>query len=95
MLPTWLDLDPAADREMAQRVMGEHLEIRTSVRRARGGTLGLKDVREVGRLLADHVRFEERELFPLVESRLDPAALADLGREIDAAETGLSIGSAG
>lgn len=86
LLPGWFELDPAADGEMAAKTVREHLEIRTAVRRARAGSLELNELREVGRLLADHVRFEERELFSLIESRLDPAALAELGREIDAAE---------
>ena len=50
------------------------------------GVTGLDGLRDCGKLLADHVRFEERELFPLIEGGLDPAALAALGREIIAAE---------
>jgi hemerythrin superfamily protein len=30
----------------------------------------------------DHVRFEERVLFPRVESALDPEELAELGRQL-------------
>jgi hemerythrin-like domain-containing protein len=93
LLPAWLELDPAADGEMAARTVREHLEIRTAVRRARHSDSDLNDLRAVGKLLADHVRFEERELFPLIESRLDSASLADLGREIDAAEATRPSGS--
>lgn len=94
LLPAWFELDPTADGEMAARTVREHLEIRTAVRRARAGTSELSDLRDVGRLLADHVRFEERELFPLIESRLDPEALRDLGREIAAAEARAPTGRA-
>ena len=86
LLPAWFELDPDPDPSLAARVAAEHLAIRTLVRRARAGDLELGGVHEAGRLLADHVRFEEREFFPLVERRLAPAALRQLGEEIAAAE---------
>lgn len=88
LLPAWIQLDPAADRALAARVADEHLAIRTAVRRARAGVSGLQGLRDCGKLLADHVRFEERELFPLIEGGLDPGDLAVLGREIALAESG-------
>ena len=84
VLPALPD-DDAEWAEATRRVRAEHREIRagaasladaSSVRAARG----------VGELLAAHVRFEERTLFPLVEQRLSPGALADLGRALAAAE---------
>ena len=92
LLPAWFELDPAADGEMAARMVREHLEIRTAVRLARSQAAGLDGLRAAGSLLAGHVRFEERELFPLIETRLDPVALANLGREIAAAEEQDPIG---
>ena len=44
----------------------------------------MDDAHALGALLNDHVRFEERELFELLESRLDPDELDRLGQEIEA-----------
>lgn len=66
---------------MAERVRREHHQIR-----AQAGSVGsVVDAHELGALLNDHVRFEERELFELLESRLGPEELARLGQEIEAA----------
>jgi hypothetical protein len=42
----------------------------------------LDDAHRLGQLLNDHVRFEERELFGLLEAKLEPDQLDRLGREI-------------
>ena len=69
--------------EMADRVRREHVEIR-----ARAEDLEtLDDAHELGRLLHDHVRFEERELFELLEARLEPDRLSRLGLDIEHAES--------
>ena len=78
LLPTWLAADPQADRMLAQRVAAEHLEIRTRALRLRDPTTAVDDLRALGELLEAHVRFEERELFPLIESGLDQRAIARL-----------------
>ena len=86
LLPALPD-DDAEWAEATRRVRAEHREIRagaasladaSSVRAARG----------LGELLAAHVRFEERTLFPLVEQRLSHGALAELGHALVAAEAG-------
>lgn len=86
LLPGWLDRDPTAERQMAARVSEEHLAIRALVRRAEREGLSGEQLRELGVLLADHVRFEERELFPCIEVALEPGAIAELGAEIADAE---------
>jgi hemerythrin-like domain-containing protein len=86
LLPAWLELDPAADRAAAERVLSEHLSIRCEVRRLRAGTVGLDGLHRLGEALERHVRFEERELFPAIEAALDETALARVGREVAAAE---------
>jgi hemerythrin-like domain-containing protein len=69
----------------ARRVRREHEDLR-----ARAADLAeagrLEAARELGQRLREHVRFEENELFPLLEERLAPDALAALGRDVDAAE---------
>jgi hypothetical protein len=88
LLPAWLAGDPGADRSLAERVLTEHLTLRSRARSAAAGTLALEELREAGELLNAHVRFEERVLFAAIEEGLDAGALSRLGAEIDAAEHG-------
>ena len=87
ILPALPDSDEAWSAATA-RIRAEHAEIR-----ARAGSLGgpagderAQAARELGALLRDHVRFEERELFVMLEARLSPEALARLGDAVAAAE---------
>ncbi len=86
LLPGWAAADPEADGGMAARVAAEHLELRSAGRRLAAGELGVDDLRRMGELLEAHVRFEERELFPLIEARLGDEALSALGAELAAFE---------
>jgi hypothetical protein len=86
LLPGWIDADPSAERDLAARVLTDHLAIRSDVRRLERGTLPLEGVRALGKTLEDHVRFEERQLFPRIEAGLDAGAIAALGAEIARAE---------
>jgi hemerythrin-like domain-containing protein len=69
------------------RVLTEHLEIRR-----RADELGARSVPEVqelrslGELLNDHVRHEERVLFPMIEQALSDEELARLAQDIEEAE---------
>ena len=64
----------------SERLEREHAQLR---RRAASVASGdVEALNELGRLLRDHVRFEERELFPLVEAALSPDALDALGRAL-------------
>ena len=60
------------DACLAARMLDEHDEI---LRRAEqlGRDPRTEEAHAVGELLADHVRFEERELFPLLETALSRA----------------------
>jgi hemerythrin-like domain-containing protein len=77
-------LVPAVPDEHAglvRRLYAEHEEI---LRRA--AALGARPevgaARELGELLGRHVRFEERELFPLLERRLSASRLLEIGRDL-------------
>jgi iron-sulfur cluster repair protein YtfE (RIC family) len=72
----------AADDPDIERVRSEHDELRRRFAELDGGGRDVPALRELGRLLGDHVRFEERVLFPRVESALDPDELAELGRRL-------------
>jgi hemerythrin-like domain-containing protein len=73
-------------REAAARVRDEHARIREAVG-ALGGDRGIDAAHALGQLLHDHVRFEERHLFGLLEERLLEADLPRLGEAIERAET--------
>jgi hypothetical protein len=86
LLPTWA-VHAEVDREGVSRMLDEHLAIRRDAIRLESGDLTLEEARELGRLLHDHVRFEERQLFPKVEASLDAESLARLGAAIEEAES--------
>ena len=67
-------LEAAGHGALAERTRGEHARLR-----ALHGAIGEDDDEALGAFgaaLAEHVRFEERELFPLCEQTLDPSVLA-------------------
>jgi hemerythrin-like domain-containing protein len=70
--------------EAAARVRDEHARIRAAVDALPAG--GVDGAHELGQLLHDHVRFEERHLFALLEARLSDDELARLGAAIEHAE---------
>lgn len=84
LLPVWA-LYAEVDREGVSRMLEEHLRIRRGALRLASGGASLAEVQELGKLLHDHVRFEERQLFPLVEAALDPPALDELAAAIERA----------
>ena len=78
---------PGDDREWAaaaQRIRSEHGELRSRAAALKDAP-AVDRAHDVGERLTAHVRFEEREAFPLLEQRLSAAALARLGRALDAA----------
>ena len=87
LLPAFADyVDPR--NPLVARVLLEHLLIRRfAARIERKLEEPLWRLRELGALVSDHVRLEERELFPLVEERLPPDELRWLGDALERAET--------
>lgn len=84
LLPV-LPADDAALQAAAARVLDEHRELHALAQTALADPTDVQEAAALGELLHAHVRFEERELFPLVEDRLPPdvldgvaAALRDL-----------------
>jgi hemerythrin-like domain-containing protein len=73
---------PADCSALADRMVEEHESI---LRRATalGERPETGPARELGELLSAHVRFEERELFPLLERRLPSWRLAAIGRRLE------------
>jgi hemerythrin-like domain-containing protein len=71
-------------REAVARVRDEHARIRAGVEDLVAGA-GVDEAHALGELMHDHVRFEERRLFGLLEERLAEPQLAALGEAVERA----------
>lgn len=73
--------------ELVVRTLTDHVEIRRAVRELeRADTVASQSrATQVARLLHDHIRFEERILFPEVEAQLAGEALRELGAALQEA----------
>ena len=74
------------DQDMAiMRLLADHAEIRAAVgdlerRLAAKAEIEPEVVARLARLLHDHVRFEENEVFPRIERTLEERALKEMGQ---------------
>ena len=62
-------LDTDRHRALAERLRAEHAQLRLLFAAALQG----RDEAQAGQALIDHVRFEERELFPVLETLFEEA----------------------
>jgi Hemerythrin HHE cation binding domain len=85
LLPGWA-LSAAVDRPGVARMLEDHLAIRREALRIEAGEASLEELHELGVRLEAHVRFEERQLFPMIEEALDPGSLDRLAIAIEEAE---------
>lgn len=81
---------PDRDEEVA-RMLADHLEIRRGMARLtaeaeEGAAVDLDQLKDLAGFMRDHVRFEERELFPRVEREMSEEALEKLAAAIEVAE---------
>ena len=60
------------------------MALRRAVRELERAAVGSQQAlaREIGQSLDDHIRFEERVLFPAVEAALEGPSLGELGHEL-------------
>lgn len=72
------------DRRSASRVLADHEYFRAAMRRLRDGEISPEVLHQVGDRLRAHVRMEENELFPYLESSLDAASLDQIGARLAA-----------
>jgi hypothetical protein len=70
MLPA---LEAAGESELVARTWGDHAALRAHLAAAEGGEAGRLEA--FAALLDEHIRFEERELFPAAEARVPASAL--------------------
>lgn len=83
LLPAAARAAPSPDLEAAlTRMQVEHVLIRERIAELEGERPEKEPLRALGRRLADHVGFEERVLFPLVERELSPERLDELARAL-------------
>ena len=78
LLPTWA-ANAEPDRDALLRTLTDHLHIRAQAMRLADGRLSLEEMHDLGLRLHDHVRFEERHLFPMIEQALSADQLRRLG----------------
>jgi hemerythrin-like domain-containing protein len=79
------EVDPADPAVV--RVLTDHVEIRRRAGDLEGRRIPeMEALNELGELLNDHVRHEERVLFPMIEERLSAERLEELAQRIDEAE---------
>ena len=75
-------IDEPEARELVVRAVSDHLRlhhlVRTVTRRLSDGETDPDTLEEISQLLTQHVRFEEQELFPLVEKLVSEDDLRDL-----------------
>ncbi len=84
LLPAATAALPADDPDVT-RVPEEHAEIRRRAADLNAAAPPVEDLRALGDLLHDHVRHEERVLFPRIEAALDEQQLAELAARLLAA----------
>ncbi len=76
-------LTPALPARERERLLADHTDLRRRAR-ALAGAPDRQAANALGEALTAHVRFEERVLLPLLEQRLSPAELAEVGRRLAA-----------
>jgi hemerythrin-like domain-containing protein len=73
---------------LVARVLTDHVVIRQRAAQTERGTEDLLPaLKQLGVQLAEHVRLEERELFPLIEQALPPAELERLAAALAEADS--------
>jgi hemerythrin-like domain-containing protein len=80
LFPAYVRL--AGETPLLRRILEEHMQLHGLVRALRaeaaGGAVPPSSVRRLGELLHEHVRAEERELFPAIEAALPDEELSAL-----------------
>jgi len=85
LLPGFASAGGAEDPGVA-RVLHEHAEVRLRALQLQGRTASVQRQRELGEMLAAHVRFEEGDLFPAIEAALSPEQLRGMASALATAE---------
>jgi hemerythrin-like domain-containing protein len=85
LLPAYARQRPP-DEPAVVRVLTEHVDLRRRAAELEASeSPPLTDVQELGERLAQHIRHEERVLFPAIEAALPDAELSELARALERA----------
>lgn len=88
LLPMFATHSDPADERIA-RMLLDHVRIRAAaLTLERHDAADVATLHALGDELARHVRLEERDIFPMIESALSPAAAEELVTAVQAAEHG-------
>ena len=83
LLPAFARHEPPT-HEAVVRVLTDHVELRRRAADLESGPApACDDLHELGARLHDHIRFEERVLFPLIEEALSGDELAELAAALE------------
>lgn len=75
--------DHAPESELVQQALREHVAIRRLAGEGASAT-NTEPLQQLALLVNDHVRFEERTLFPFLEQNLSEEILRSIGAALDA-----------
>ena len=76
------------DNTLINRMSGEHSEMRRMFKSLEETNDMEKALAEFGSYLDSHIRFEERELFPMIENTLSDNELFEIGKKIKERKSG-------
>jgi iron-sulfur cluster repair protein YtfE (RIC family) len=82
LFPNLRSLAPQS-RTLVESLSGEHERIRGAIEQIKSGAALAKVIFDLGDLLEQHIRKEERELFPLFEQQVDATRAEAIGVEIE------------
>jgi len=86
LLPAYARHRPP-DEAAVVRVLTDHVDLRRRAAELEASeSPSITDVHELGERLAQHIRHEERVLFPAIEAALSDAELSELVRALERAE---------
>jgi hemerythrin-like domain-containing protein len=71
--------------EWVQKAINDHKQIRKQLNQLPANSVDdtKKQLKDLANLIDDHVRYEERELFPHLEKRLSEDQLEKIGKQLD------------
>ncbi|MFT3903482.1 MAG: hemerythrin domain-containing protein [Niabella sp.] len=70
------------DDEFTQRAMKEHTEIKELIETITNANIEKRSLQHLADLVDKHIRYEERELFPHLESTLTAEQLTEVGAQL-------------
>lgn len=70
------------ENEMMQRMLNEHVILNKMISEIESIPAGKDTLNDFGKMLEAHIRFEERELFPMIEKNLSEEQLSEIEKQI-------------